>query len=262
MTPRPRQQAAQGGPGAAERPGQRDVEHGRPLLVGHLDQRHRPAQPGVVHRHVDAPEVRRRPRIERPHLRLIGDVTGHGADRAARSRPPVARPSRPDGARGRRRRTTVAPSSRQRRAVAEPIPVPAAAVTITTLPTRRPCPAGGGGWWWRFESLRSGSRRPFRFGRQTEHPLTDDVALDLVGATVDRLGTGVEKERWKLAQFVALVLGPRLPSMTVAAGPSTSMRELTQTAVPAAPVQLGDGGLGRRHRPVDARRGCATCCTA
>ncbi|COW45449.1 Uncharacterised protein [Mycobacterium tuberculosis] len=37
--------------------------------------------------------------------------------------------------------TTSAPSAKARRAVAEPMPVPAAAVTTTTLPSRSPCPA-------------------------------------------------------------------------------------------------------------------------
>ena len=41
--------------------------------------------------------------------------------------------------------TTVAPSSTHRLAVANPMPVPAAAVTTTTLPVRSPCPGGGSG---------------------------------------------------------------------------------------------------------------------
>ena len=71
-----RQHPGQSGTGAAESPGQRDVEHGRPLLVGHLHQRHGPAEAGVVHRHVDAAEARRRTVIEGAHLRLVAHVAG------------------------------------------------------------------------------------------------------------------------------------------------------------------------------------------
>ena len=85
MTPlRLGQQMGQGGPGAAEGAGQRDVEHAGPLLVGHVDQRDGPAQPGVVHGHVESPEVVDGRRVERLHLALVRHVTGHGPHRAAR----------------------------------------------------------------------------------------------------------------------------------------------------------------------------------
>ena len=144
--PRLRQEMAQGGTGAAERSGEGDVEHGRPLLVGHLDEGHRAAESGVVHGHVDAAESRHGAVVERVHLRLVGDVAGDGVDPFGA----VPRPSASCSAVSARRRSwasetmTAAPSSRQRRAVAEPIPVPAAAVTTTTLPSSSPWPVGGG----------------------------------------------------------------------------------------------------------------------
>ena len=41
----------------AHRAGERDVEHGVPLLVGHLGEFGRAAQPGVVHEHVEMTEL-------------------------------------------------------------------------------------------------------------------------------------------------------------------------------------------------------------
>ena len=206
-------------------PGQRDVEHGGPLLVGHLDQRHRAAEPGVVHRHVEAAEVLEGAVVERaaPAPRRVTSQ--------ATACDPVRRPSRPascSAVSARRRSwasdtTTDAPSSRQRRAVAEPMPVPAAAVTMTTLPSSSPWPARGRGRGrWIEGRIWQCSRHPFRLGREAEHPLADDVALDLVGPTVNGLGAGEEKGALELAQLVAAVLGAAPPSSTVADGPSTS----------------------------------------
>jgi hypothetical protein len=74
---------AQRRPGAAERPVQRDVEHPRPLLVGHLQHRGGAAQASVVDHHVDPAEVPGRALNQRGHLRLVGDVAGLRPDPVA-----------------------------------------------------------------------------------------------------------------------------------------------------------------------------------
>ena len=89
---------AQRGPGAAERPVQRDVEHPGPLLVGHVEHRGGAAEPGVVDHHVDPAEVPGRALDQRGDLRLVGDVAGLRPDPVAvpggelvagRGQPPV-----------------------------------------------------------------------------------------------------------------------------------------------------------------------------
>ena len=139
-------------PRAAERPGQRDVQHGGPLLVGHLHQRHRPPEPRVVHGNVEAPEPRHRSVVQRAHLRLVparrrrSACTRSGVGPTLRRVAPPSRRSRRSCASD---STTDAPSSRQRRAVAEPMPVPAAAVTMhdLALEERRGRPAAGRRRW-------------------------------------------------------------------------------------------------------------------
>jgi hypothetical protein len=74
---------AQRRPGAAERPVQRDVEHPRPLLVGHVEHRGGAAEPGVVDHHVDPAEVPGRAVDQRGHLRLVGDVAASRPDPVA-----------------------------------------------------------------------------------------------------------------------------------------------------------------------------------
>jgi hypothetical protein len=73
-------QLAQRRPGAAERPVQRDVEHPRPLLVGHVEHRGGAAKAGVVDHHVDPAELPGRALDQRGHLHLVGDVAGLGPD--------------------------------------------------------------------------------------------------------------------------------------------------------------------------------------
>ncbi len=138
--------------------------------------------------------------VEVLDLGIVGDVAGHGE----RSCP--GQLAQGVGGLPRRRSwasetTTVAPSSMQRRAVAKPMPVPAAAVMTTTLPSRSPWPAGGVGG----PSAALTGSGPFGFARQSEHPLTDDVALDLVRAPVDGLGPAEEEGALPV---VELAVGP------------------------------------------------------
>src|SRR3989442_13199397 len=106
--------------------------------------------------------------------------------------------------------TTNAPSSAQRRAVAWPMPVPAAAVTSTVRPSSSACPRESG------PSI--SASRP-RLGRKSQHPLADDVALDLVGPPVD--GVGAREQEHALQLLVELEVGPEHVH-----------RQLTQVAVP------------------------------
>ena len=69
---------AEGGPGAAEGAGQGDVEHQRPLLVGHVHDLDLPTQPGVVDGHVESAVTFDRGVVEVLHLGLVGHVAGHG----------------------------------------------------------------------------------------------------------------------------------------------------------------------------------------
>ena len=76
-------QLAQRRPGAAERPGQRDVEHPGPLLVGHVEHRRGAAEPGVIDHHVDPAEVPGRALDQRGDLGLVGHVAGLRPDHVA-----------------------------------------------------------------------------------------------------------------------------------------------------------------------------------
>ena len=146
----------------------RNVDHRRlPTETGVVDQHVQPAQPrggrGSAHR-----PARWRSRRE-PH-----SPPGPGPGS------PAARASRRGGAhddQGRRRRLLrAARPARGRRTD----PVPAAAVTTTTLPVRSPCP----------RSLREPvpGRSSLYLSRQAEHSLGEDVALDLVRSAVDGVG--------------------------------------------------------------------------
>src|SRR5512139_2669657 len=104
---------------------------------------------------------------------------------------------------------TVAPSSTQRRATEKPMPVPAAAVTSTVLPSRRRWPFGYGG----AEAgivRRSPDgllRRELRLARQAESALGDDVALNLIGAGVNGVGASEQEHALQAAELVRQVLG-------------------------------------------------------
>src|SRR6185437_5714285 len=109
-----------------------------------------------------------------------------------RSRPPTAPPSRPGAGHGRRREPPTRPppdnverwqsrSRFRRRRSRSP-----------------PCQPGGHGR--RAAGVGAARRRnpagslvTFRLGREAEDPLADDVALDLVGTTVNGLGPREEK---------------------------------------------------------------------
>jgi hypothetical protein len=78
------------------------------------------------------------------------------------------------------------------------MPVPAAAVTTTTLPSRRSVTTriGGpiAGW--------SRSKGSLRLRRKSEHSLGDDVPLDLVRSSVDRVRAAEQEQCLELGQFV------------------------------------------------------------
>jgi hypothetical protein len=57
---------------------QGDVEHGVPLLVGHLGQGRRAAQTGVVDKDVEAAQLAHDPVEHGLHVVLVGDVARHG----------------------------------------------------------------------------------------------------------------------------------------------------------------------------------------
>ena len=75
---------AQRGADAAEGAVERDVEHLRPLLVGHVDEVRGAAEPGVVHDDVEPTGRGDRPVEQGLHLLLDGDVArDRGDDRVA-----------------------------------------------------------------------------------------------------------------------------------------------------------------------------------
>ena len=71
----------QHGAQAAERAGERHVEHLGPLLVGHVGDQAVAAEAGVVHPDVDVAEVLERGGEQRLHVVLVGDVAAQ-RDRA------------------------------------------------------------------------------------------------------------------------------------------------------------------------------------
>ncbi len=86
---------------------------------------------------------------------------------------------------------------------------------------------------------------------KAEHPLGDDVALDLVAAAVQGVGAGEEEEVLPAIELVRLASGRQR------VGARDLHRQLAQPPVPARPDQLGDvvgpgGRLGERPDGVDA----------
>ena len=144
---------------------------------------------------------------------------------------------------------TRAPSSAQRRAVAKPIPVPAAAVTSTVLPASRPWEAGVG---------RGGDLGPGhavlvdpRLAREAEPALGDDVALDLVGSAVEGVRAREEEQALEGAELVGGALQHRgFVAQHV-------HRELAEVLVPGRPVELVDHRLARQLRGSRRPRACA-----
>src|SRR5262249_18932697 len=88
-----------------------------------------------------------------------------------------------------------------------------------------------------------------RLAREPEHPLADDVALDLAGAGVDRLRPA---DHERAVQLVELVLAPAGLALD---GPPPRTEHvhgnLAEPAVPRAPVQLADARLGPEHAALD-----------
>ena len=104
----------------------------------------------------------------------------------------------------------MAPSSTQRRAVADPMPVPAAAVTTTVLPASRPCPG----------TYAAGRSRSSGLPREAEGSLADDVALHLVRSPVDRVGPAEEEH----PRREPVVAGRRRPMTSTASSPMSRCR--------------------------------------
>src|SRR5262245_7877973 len=80
--------------------------------------------------------------------------------------------------------------------------------------------------------------------REPEHPLADDVALDLAGAGVDRLRPA---EHERALQLVDLVVLGRVALDDRGGRTEHVHRELPEIAVPRAPEQLADARLGPEH---------------
>ena len=134
---------AHDGSGAAHGAIEGDGEHRRPLLVGHVDELDLSAEPGIVHHHVDAAHGSTAA-ARALHIILDRDV----ADRRVRS--DAGGLGETVGGLAESAFVDVGDqdlrtSSRQRSATAEPIPVPAAAVTTTRLPASSSRPGGGVG---------------------------------------------------------------------------------------------------------------------
>ena len=68
---------------------------------------------------------------------------------------------------------------------------------------RRPCRSAGRGRRRRPAVSDSDCHQAPRLPRQAEHPLGDDVALDLVGAAVDGVGAGEQEQPLPLVEFAA-----------------------------------------------------------
>src|SRR5207248_3271808 len=149
-------------------------------------------------------------------------VTSHGTART----PPSCSADSASRRSWRSLRTTSAPSSAHRLAVAKPMPVPAAAVTSTVLPWSRAWPSGYGG----------GSVIPTSPGLsgKAQGLVADDVALDLVRTRVDRVGAAEQEHP----------LEGRLVEGGVHA--LHVHGQVAQLAVPQRPEELVDRRLGPR----------------
>src|SRR5712691_4030683 len=87
-----------------------------------------------------------------------------------------------------------------------------------------------------------------RLTREPEHPLADDVALDLAGPRVDRLRPA---DHEGAVQLVERVLAARLSPDDETVGAEHIHGDLAEMAVPGAPVQLADARLGPEHPCLD-----------
>ncbi len=207
-----------------------------------------PPRPALFTSDVDPPQLGDGSRDEPAHV-LLG-VTLHRRDGIglrprACSRPVAASPSRRSWM---SLIITRAPSSRQRFAVANPMPLPAAAVTSTVLPASS-CVA--------FGVRRRGDRHRALAG-QTEGALGDDVALDLVRAGVDRVRAGEEVHALQGAS--ARRARPPRPRSAAPARPSPACRD-RGASWPSRSCRSCRPGRARRRSTgrACAARGSAGC---
>src|SRR6266567_7238920 len=90
-----------------------------------------------------------------------------------------------------------------------------------------------------------------RLTREPEHPLGDDVALDLARPGVDRLGPAGHEDAVRL---VDLVLAAWLALHEQRVRAQHLHLELAEVAVPGGPEQLADARLGPEHTCLDELR--------
>src|SRR5919201_1840264 len=88
-----------------------------------------------------------------------------------------------------------------------------------------------------------------RLAREPEHPLPDDVALDLAGTGVDRLRPAHHEGAVQLVEDVLAFA--RLTADEKAVGGEHVHGDLAETTVPRAPVQLADARLGPHDSRLD-----------
>src|SRR6266540_1769838 len=83
-----------------------------------------------------------------------------------------------------------------------------------------------------------------RLTREPEHPLADDVALDLARSCVDGLGPARHEDAMQVAE---LVVPAGLPLDDERVGAEHVHRQLTELAMPRRPVHLADARLRPEH---------------
>ncbi len=89
-------------------------------------------------------------------------------------------------------------------------------------------------------------RCPLRLRRKSENALGDDVPLDLVRSSVDRVRTAEEEQSLQLGQFV------RQCRRYCRVEPCYVHRQFSEIPVPGTPEQLGYGRLRSRKRSFDS----------
>ena len=179
--------------GGAQHRCQRDVEDAVPFLVGHVDDRRLPAEAGVVDQDVDAAHLAPWSSDQRVDLGGGRHVAHHALDPAqpecgqlvARSRPAAVR----GGRRRRRRPPRRAPAGRSPNRCRCRRPRSRRPPCLPEVRVRQSLSA-----------LRTSTLIPSNLSRQAEHPLGDDVALDLVGPAVDGVGAGEQEQPLPLVE--------------------------------------------------------------
>ena len=204
MTPEPcSQHVAQGGPGAAEGAVEGDVEHAVHCSSVMSTRSAVPPRPALLIITSTPPSASTAAGEQRLHLGLVGDVADGGRRSAPARRPSGRRP--PEAA-------LVDVGDHHRGALLEhalgrgeaDAGAGGGGDDAPSLPASRSWPGGvvGGaalGLAWGVCGLAG----------QAEHPLADDVALDLVGAAVDRVGAGEEEQPLRSGQLVGEAVGDR-----------------------------------------------------